>query len=58
MKKYIYLTQLFFILLATIFLDGCKVIGEIFKAGMWSGILIVVLVIALILYLINRNNRK
>ncbi|HEX3773772.1 MAG TPA: hypothetical protein VHV51_04860 [Polyangiaceae bacterium] len=30
-------------------LDGCAVIGGIFKAGVWVGVIAVVLVIALIL---------
>ena len=39
-------------------LSGCAVIGGIFKAGVWFGVTLVVLVIALIFYLISRINRK
>jgi len=46
-------------LLATILstitlLSSCEVIGGIFKAGIWSGIIIVVIVIALIIWLISK----
>ena len=35
-------------------LAGCEVIGGIFKAGVWSGVLLVVLGIGLIIFLISR----
>ncbi len=38
-------------------LPGCQAIGDIFKAGVWSGIIIVVLIIALVLYFINRGRK-
>ncbi|MCA5004231.1 hypothetical protein [Sphingobacterium bovistauri] len=46
-------------LLATILstitlLSSCEVIGGIFKAGVWSGIIIVVIVVALIIWLISK----
>jgi hypothetical protein len=34
--------------LTTIPLAGCELAGDIFKAGMWVGVLAVVLVIALV----------
>ncbi|MBV9988272.1 MAG: phosphatidate cytidylyltransferase [Chitinophagaceae bacterium] len=51
--------QLFTLLsvLAVMF-SGCELIGGIFKAGVWSGIIIVVLVIVLIIWLIGRMGRK
>ncbi|MEO6901915.1 MAG: phosphatidate cytidylyltransferase [Bacteroidia bacterium] len=36
-------------------LESCAVVGGIFKAGVWVGILIVVAIIALIIYLITRG---
>ncbi|MBK8429468.1 MAG: phosphatidate cytidylyltransferase [Lewinellaceae bacterium] len=39
-------------------LSGCEVIGGIFKAGVWSGILLVVLGIALIVFLISKLVKK
>ncbi len=48
------LTQ-FFVLIAILFsLTGCEVIGGIFEAGMWAGIIIVVLVIVLIIWLLKK----
>lgn len=39
---------------ATLLLSSCEVIGGIFKAGLWSGIIIVVIVVALIIWLISK----
>jgi cytosine/uracil/thiamine/allantoin permease len=36
-------------------LASCSVVGDIFKAGVWSGILVVVAIIALIIYLITKG---
>ena len=44
--------------LSMIFLPGCEVIGGIFKAGVWSGVIIVVLVLALIVFVISRLTKK
>jgi hypothetical protein len=38
----------------TMFLTSCQVIGDIFKAGMWWGIILVVGFIALIIWVISR----
>ena len=35
-------------------LRSCELIGDIFKAGMWVGIIIVVGIIALVLFLIRK----
>ena len=35
-------------------LSSCEVIEGIFKAGVWSGIIIVVVVVALIIWLISK----
>ncbi len=40
-------------LLATT-LTSCELIGGIFKAGVWSGVIIVVIVLALIIWLISK----
>lgn len=50
MKKY----YGFMLLLITMFYTGCAAIETIFKAGMWWGIFLVVLVIGLIFYIISR----
>ncbi len=39
-------------------LSGCAAIEGIFKAGMWSGIFIVVIIVALIFWLISRAGKK
>ena len=38
-------------------LTSCQAIGDIFKAGVWSGIIVVVLVVGLILYLVGRGRK-
>ena len=35
-------------------LSSCEAVGELLKAGIWIGIIIVVLVIALVLWLIRK----
>lgn len=39
-------------------LDSCSVVEGIFKAGVWVGILSVVVVVGLIIYLIMRIGKK
>lgn len=41
-------------LLALVTLSSCEVIGGIFKAGVWVGVLAVVGVVALIIFLISK----
>jgi hypothetical protein len=36
-------------------LESCKVVGGIFKAGVWVGILLVVFVVGIILWLVGRG---
>lgn len=45
-----------FVAIATL-LTSCEAIGEIFKAGMWMGIIIVVIIVALVLWLIGKIRR-
>ena len=47
-------TYISFLLLILFSLSGCEIIGDIFKAGVWVGIILVVLVIALIFWLIKK----
>lgn len=47
---------LFVLALATT-LTSCEMIGGIFKAGFWTAIILVVLVVALILWLVNKARR-
>lgn len=46
-----------FLLIALSF-SGCQVIGDIFKAGVWTGFLIVAVVIFAIIWLFTRIGKK
>ncbi len=52
MKNYIIkiLTLLLFLTTFT----GCSVIGDIFEAGLWAGVILVVLVIVVVIWLIKK----
>jgi di/tricarboxylate transporter len=43
---------------AIAFLPGCRLIGDIFKAGIWTGILLVAVVIGLIIFVIAKLGKK
>ncbi|CAN5908319.1 hypothetical protein BH24BAC1_BH24BAC1_32540 [soil metagenome] len=49
----------FFSLLAflAVFMTSCQVIGDIFKAGMWTAVIIIVLVVLIIGWIISRFRR-
>ncbi|MFZ4862167.1 hypothetical protein ACL9RF_08265 [Sphingobacterium sp. Mn56C] len=51
MKKLAQFTVFAFVIMS---LSSCQVIEGIFKAGVWSGVIMVVLVLALIIWLISR----
>jgi len=55
MKKNALIYSSLFLTLAS--LSSCEVIGGIFKAGIWVGVIIVVAIIALILWLVGRGRR-
>ena len=46
--------QLFSVLAIISMLSSCQVIGGIFKAGVWTGIIVVVLVVAIIIFIIAK----
>lgn len=52
MKKQMFYISAFLAALTT--LPGCEVIGGIFKAGVWTGVLAVAAVIGLIIFLITK----
>jgi TRAP-type C4-dicarboxylate transport system permease large subunit len=55
MKNILY-PVLFFIIIS---LTGCELVGDIFKAGVWVGVLVVVAIVGLIIYLISKvSGRK
>ena len=39
-------------------LSGCELVGDIFKAGVWVGILAVVAVVVLAIYLVSKLTGK
>ncbi|MCD0487966.1 hypothetical protein LPB86_06980 [Pedobacter sp. MC2016-14] len=51
MKRYIPLGIVAFLMTT---LASCSVVESIFKAGVWAGVIIVVVVIALIIWLISK----
>jgi len=51
MKKYIPLSL---IALVCTILSSCELIEGIFKAGVWTGVIIVVVIIALVIWLISK----
>ena len=42
------------ILMASVLLSGCQAIGDIFKAGMWTGVIVVILIIAIIIFIVAK----
>jgi TM2 domain-containing membrane protein YozV len=46
------------LILTVIFLNSCAVVGGIFKAGVWVGILIVVFIIGIIIWLVTRSGKS
>ncbi len=53
MKRYSILTVTI-MLSVLLSLSSCELVGDIFKAGVWVGVLIVVGIIALILFLLKK----
>ncbi|UPT68460.1 MAG: phosphatidate cytidylyltransferase [Sphingobacteriales bacterium JAD_PAG50586_3] len=58
MKLSTFYSALIIVLIVT-FLPGCEIIGDIFKAGVWVGVLMVAAVIAVIIFIISKlSGRK
>jgi TRAP-type C4-dicarboxylate transport system permease large subunit len=53
MKDYAFLCPV--LILSTITLTGCELIGDIFKAGVWVGVILVILVIAVIFWVVSKS---
>ena len=49
-----YLPARLILLFLAVTVSGCEVIGDIFQAGLWAGVLLVFLVIALIVWIMNK----
>lgn len=43
--------------LLAVTLSSCEVIGGIFKAGVWTGVLIVAIIIGLIIFFVSRGRK-
>jgi hypothetical protein len=55
MKRHASLWLALFFLAITF--SSCEVVGGIFKAGFWTAIILIVLVVGLILWLVGRGRR-
>lgn len=55
MKKIFFITLSTFLLLMV---TGCQVIGGIFKAGMWTGIILVAAVIVVLLWILLKIRKR
>lgn len=52
------LIQVSFLLTSiAVFFSSCEIIGGIFKAGVWVGVLAIVGIVALILYFVGRGKK-
>ena len=56
MKQYIVFCSLLGFLLTS--LSGCTLIGDIFKAGVFVGILVVVVIVALIVFIFRKISNR
>ena len=45
----------FLLLSSPLTLTGCQMIGDIFKAGVWTGVVLVVAVVGVVIWLIARS---
>jgi hypothetical protein len=53
------MTSIRLILASTVLLvlAGCEMIGNIFEAGVWTGIIGVVIIVAIVLFIVGRMRR-
>jgi hypothetical protein len=58
MDKFNLKTALLFMFIMAISLSSCQAIEGIFKAGVWVGVIAVVVVVALIFWLISKVGKK
>ncbi len=42
------------LLVAAVLLSGCAIVGGIFKAGMWVGVIAVVIVVAIVMLIVGK----
>lgn len=53
MKKF----NVLLLMVLSLSLTSCEVVGDIFEAGWWTGVIVVVLVIALVIWLLGRARK-
>ena len=58
MNKFDLKTALFFMIAMVVSFSSCQAIADIFKAGVWVGVIIVIAVIVLILWLVSKAGKK
>ena len=51
MNKIITFTLL---VISTMMLAGCELVGDIFQAGVWMGVILVILVVGLVVWLFSK----
>ena len=49
--------RLFLLLLLAVTASGCEIIGGIFKAGVWVGAIVVVLIVVLVLWIFGKARK-
>lgn len=45
--------KIIFILMIPLLISGCEFIGDVFKTGIWAGIIIIIAVIAVIAFIVK-----
>jgi FtsH-binding integral membrane protein len=51
------LTSFLLVIVAAFTMSGCELIGDVLQFGVWLGVIIVVVVIALVLWIIRKIRR-
>jgi len=57
MKKYTNFYAVALLAMISFSLGSCQVIGDIFKAGVWIGVLLVIVVVGIILWLVGKARK-
>ena len=58
MNKVNFKAALFLLITMSFILGSCQAIGDIFKAGVWVGIIVVVAIVAIIFWLVSKAGNK
>ena len=43
------------LVISTVMLPGCELVGDIFEAGVWVGVILVILIVGLVVWLFARG---